>query len=695
LEEYFDRFNILRIYKEKEMADFRKWILALAVLALVFTFTGVASAQAGGVSGEGTALTCQAGTAVPPQLRTEGYTELVGDITLVCSGGTAPALGAAVPLANVVVNLQGTITSRLIGAGSEALLLIDEPGAAGSGLTGVGPNEPQILCPTPLTGCQAWVGDVTEGIYAGVDIVNGPGSTAPAPNVYQGVTNGTQVTFFGVPILAPVSTGISRVLRITNLRVNANGITGGGSGFQSVLAQISVNNVQVSVTNPTVTVGYIQQSFTGTFRNGGTGEGGLTGANTGAITTANFYQCQPQTDYLVAVLRFSELFGTAFKTRVNSSTTPPYPASVSGTAIQNIPGGIYNSESGFISDFSGSVTPGPLTSSAGYIAGLADYGTRLKAVFTNIPTGVSVYVSSVNLTGGDGPGGGAPSVVGVAPADATSPELAYLVSGEATVDGAATIPLQTGLTGSQWLLPSSSGTAQAVWEVVQTLPNTTENYDFGVYITFPNNILPTQGISATLSYAPTPTAPFSATAAGIASSSLTIPRFAISAASSGTPFLNINLCNTALLFPYITTAFLVPGQSGFDTGISIANTTMDPFSTVNQAGTCTLYWYGGAPGATTASTNPAPTILGAGGIGSNVPILSGTTALTLASQNVPANFSGYMIALCNFQFAHGYASVTDVGVRNIMASYLALVITNPTLRNAYPGEFANVEALEN
>jgi hypothetical protein len=35
------------------MADFRKWILALSVLALVFT--GVASAQ-GGVNGEGTNL---------------------------------------------------------------------------------------------------------------------------------------------------------------------------------------------------------------------------------------------------------------------------------------------------------------------------------------------------------------------------------------------------------------------------------------------------------------------------------------------------------------------------------------------------------------------------------------------------------------------------------------------------------------
>ena len=108
------------------------------------------------------------------------------------------------------------------------------------------------------------------------------------------------------------------------------------SGFQSVLAQISVNNVQVSVTNPTVTVGYIQQSFTGSFRNA---------ADTGAITTANFYQCQPQR--WAAVLRFSELFGTAFETRVNGEW-----ARAKSAAIQNIPGAIYNSESGFISAFS-------------------------------------------------------------------------------------------------------------------------------------------------------------------------------------------------------------------------------------------------------------------------------------------------------------------------------------------------------
>ena len=613
------------------MADFRKWILALSVLALVFTFTGVASAQ-GGVTGLGTALTCQAGTAVPPQIRTEGYTELVGDITLTCTGGTAPAVGQPVPLANVVVNLQGTITSRLIGNGSEALLLIDEPGAAGSGLTGVGPNENQNLCPTPLTGCQAWVGDVDIGGNEGVDIVNGPTSTTPAPNVYQGVTSGSQVTFFGVPILAPVTTGIDRILRITNLRVNANGITGGGSGFQSVLAQISVNNVQVSVTNPTVTVGYIQQSFAGSFRNG---------ANTAAVSTVNEFQCEPQTNIQVATLRFSELFGTAFKTRVNGGGAG-YPATTSAAAIQNIPGAIYNSESGFISDFSGSATPGPLEDTVGgntFIAGLADYGTRLKAVFSNIPTGVSVYVSTVNLIGTDGTAG-APSSTGDNFATTASPEYAYLVNTETGIDPQTIV---TATLGSEWLLPvSSTGGSQAVWEVVQALPNAIENYDFGVYITFPNNIPQTSGISATLSYSPTPTAPFSATAAGLASNSLTIPRFAISATSSPSNFLNINLCNTALLFPYVTTV------TGFDTGISIANTTMDPFNTVNQAGTCTMYWYGGPPGATVAATNPNPTTLGAGGVGSSVPIISGTTALTQASQSITGSWSGYMIALCNF-----------------------------------------------
>jgi len=41
LKESFSRFNFA-LYKEKEMADFRRWFIALAVLALM---AGLASAQ--------------------------------------------------------------------------------------------------------------------------------------------------------------------------------------------------------------------------------------------------------------------------------------------------------------------------------------------------------------------------------------------------------------------------------------------------------------------------------------------------------------------------------------------------------------------------------------------------------------------------------------------------------------------------
>jgi len=61
-------------------------------------------------------------------------------------GGSGLVAGQPVPLANVVVNLQGTITSRLIGSGSEALLMIDEPGAVGLG--GVGPANHRTFAPT-------------------------------------------------------------------------------------------------------------------------------------------------------------------------------------------------------------------------------------------------------------------------------------------------------------------------------------------------------------------------------------------------------------------------------------------------------------------------------------------------------------------------------------------------------------------
>ena len=120
---------------------------------------------------------------------------------------------------------------------------------------------------------------------------------------------------------------------------------------------------------------------------------------------------------------------------------------------------------------------------------------------------------------------------------------------------------------------------------------------------------------------------------------------------------------TNLLFTYLT------NQAGFDTGISIANTGSDPFGTTGQAAACTLNWYGSA---FTGST-PTPTIN------------PGTTYVTLVSttlNNVTGGFSGYMIAHCNFPYAHGFAFISDLGARNLAMGYLAQTVCTDRRKNS-------------
>jgi hypothetical protein len=108
---------------------------------------------------------------------------------------------------------------------------------------------------------------------------------------------------------------------------------------------------------------------------------------------------------------------------------------------------------------------------------------------------------------------------------------------------------------------------------------------------------------------------------------------------------------TNLLFTFLT------NQAGFDTAITIANTTADPFGTTPQAGTCKLNFFGqGAPQPITTAS-----------------VAAGTVYTNLMSTLAPG-FQGYLIAQCNFPLAHGWAFVSDLGARNLAASYLALVI---------------------
>jgi hypothetical protein len=601
-------------------------------------------------------MTCATTSTVTPTVRSEGFTELVGDIVLNCTGGTPLAFNSQIPQANITVFLNTAVTSRILGNGgsnnaSEALLLIDEPGS--TTVTGYGTTLPQMPCTTTNSGCVEYVGNI--GANIGVP-VTAPGGTNPAANVFQGVVSGNSVTFFGIPILPPSTTG-SRIFRITNIRANANGISGGGPTPGTITGSISISPSNAfTINQPLNTLAFVQQGLTSSLRNTG---------NSGGIGSNNFAQCTTNNGngnnggngFAVGILRFSENFPTAFKTRVAVGVGNPVNNNpVASVNTQNIPGAIYNSESGFTLNVNPSGAGTPSTS---VTAGLADFGTRLKAVFSNIPSGVSVFVSTTNVT----------SASGAPASSATGSPYAAMVISETVPDANGSLAFASGSTaggfGTVSTAPVSivNGSGVAVWEVLSNNYTTNQNFDFGVYLQYTGSQgtnSPAAGpMQVSQSLAPNPTnGAFTATAGAAASSSLPIPRFADT--GTGRQFANIVICQTVLMFPYVTTA------TGFDTGLAISNTSQDPFGTTPQSGSCDLNWYQAGTGGTNPALTTTPSIGG------------GTTYTTLASatSNAGQNFTGYMIAVCRFQFGHGYAAITDVGARGIFSSYLPLIILN-------------------
>jgi len=287
------------------MPVFRRLILSLAGITL---FAGLAGAQVINP------FTCNVNNAVPPTLRTEGLTELTGDIVLICSGGSPLANGSLIPQATFQIFMNGPVTSRLLGNASvsnasEALLLIDEPGTQ---LGTYGASVPQTLCITPLSGCIEYVGFSTAaGGGAGGVPVNAATTTAvapgaPAPNVFQGLVSGNSITFAGVPVQPPVSSGATRVFRITNSRVSAQTISGGSSNLVPVTASVSISGAtSVAVSNATLTVGFIQPGLSAS------GTGLRSSANIGNNAGATqFAQCTRAATAFASIVQFAENFTT-------------------------------------------------------------------------------------------------------------------------------------------------------------------------------------------------------------------------------------------------------------------------------------------------------------------------------------------------------------------------------------------------
>ncbi len=658
------------------MLDFRKSFLTLATLALG------ASSAFGQLQ---TSLTCVAQAAGTPSIRAEGVAELVGDVLILCQGGTPAGATENLRQVNFQIFTQPSIniTSRLLGTAgtgnfSEALLFIDEP-----------LENDQTLCGSTLYPYSVPVGSGNQVISGNCGAHSGTGTGVgtynpnvagntviinPGPNqITGGTTRGNayqarqisnnSLIWQGIPF-DPPGTLVTRQVRLTNIRVNASqlGVPAGSQAavqlFISTSASGVSNPIAVPITNPTPTVATAQQSLAFSVVDAQTclqcesANKDFAGDVTKALA-AQGTKC----DSSVNLLRFSESsFPSAFRRRNDARAA-------AGAATSPIPirqdklGVIYQTESGFMKDVAnGNRWPSTALNAtltagnAGGVAGLADHGTRLMARFSNVQNGIQLWVqTATNLTSNQA-GVTIPGTqnTGFARLIVTDPNGAGPIS-------AATVGSTSGGVGGISQVSIVGGAGQAVWEILETDTTAFERMEARVIVAYISNTtanLPSLGsASVNGNYAPVSTVATS-------SASAPVPRF-VDTASNRT-FLTINSCRTNILFPFVS------NQGGFDTGLAIANTSKDPFGTALQTGSCTVNFYGTVGTSKVCLSYPGPSITG----GEHF-----VWSLSTGGQvQATAGFQGYVIAQCQFQYGHGFAFISDIGAQRLAMGYLALVM---------------------
>jgi hypothetical protein len=625
--ENFHQFDF-RFHKEKEMVDSRRSILVLAVLLL-------ASSMA---YGQTNPFTCQA-SADSPLIRAEGIAEYIGDIVIECTGGTPTPFGQEVPLINFNVRILGTYaTPAILANGSdssrpwtEATLAVDDPmpGYVNSLRGSQTPFDPDNNVSAVLLGIGSGMNGA--GIYyqrptnainqTGVGGVN---HATEVYNVYQGHLVGPsgqwdQVEWRGVPV-DPPGTNV-RTIRITNVRVNAAAYgTGGNPTPLSVFISAS-GSVNFPINQASVPVAVVTKSL-----------------EASVVNTGKYLQCnsEPQAGSgceADMILKFEELIPNAWKYQ-----NPTDSSNIFGEQNK-----FQTSESNYAN--SGDDYNSVFTSGGSGTPGVATQGTRLLARFTK-PSGVSLRVWKQEIT---------PGQCGLTGSSPTAQ------AGYASTTGAG---------GSYSRSASWSGSvSSAAWEIAQ-VTGQGQVYDdiyFAVDLYYTSDT--TAGIpglgtgTVKLSYAPL------STQYTAASWSTGHPRFIDDV--DDMDLFTINSCSTSLLWPYIT------NQAGFDTGMVISNTSKDPWGDSEQSGACRIYYYGFTTGGGAAPA-PVDTPVVPAGQHAIWTLSSGGTVQT-AGGTIAAvpGFQGYAIAICQFQYAHGYGFISDIGATHLAQGYLALILDGP------------------
>ena len=720
------------------MADFRKVLFALAVVALLAGLTVPASAQSTTV--------CTIQSATDNLARAEGYTELVGDVLLACTGGTPTAVGVPVPQINIQIFLSQNVTSKITGVtgssstGSsvflEALLIIDEPNSS------LHPTTPLLNCgySSTLAPDSSLSGPGVCSIFGtgGLPSTDFTGSLTPTsntsttyngtaghPNVFQGrqaLSGNNSVVFQGVPFDPPGT--LTRYLRITNVRANANGAGIAQANQTSVITMgiaSSGNNVlQLSIASQavaTVLKGLNSSTIYSntTFAQCLSQAKGLLTASPepayGTTSTCGSSSCDVSTSptnntftsgFANPMIRFSEGFASSWKTKnvIFTLTNGAYTGGTAGQDAysyngldsypsdvdQNVPGVSYNSESGFTHPGTVLTNNPPLGFVTGnfYVTGsqypfgngagngntgfngvgIATQGTRLATALANVPNGLSVYVSPILFLYRQG------TTYTNGPNSLNSNATGVMVLTNTASDGSGTYNPPSGpiTATNQPLQPVTvtNGSALVVYEILFTDVYTLEYVDVPFVVSYAANLSGNAPFglpqpNQIATYA-TGFAPFySTSAATLASGSLPVPRFVFTGAA--TNLFGIVKCNCNMLFPYVTQA------PGYDTGIAIANTTADPYGTTPQQGAIEFWYYGtltnggAAPGTQCTNTASPGTCPG-------TTVVAGGQVLTYTLYNGSAQwgldnrgagFTGYLIAQAQFQYCHAFAFIGGLG----------------------------------
>jgi len=662
------------------MLDSRKLFLALVVVALVAI---PAFAQ-----NQNPPLSCVAQAADTPSLRAEGVTEQAGAILIICNGGDPTPATQNLRQVNIQIFSSPSIniTSRIQTSGfSEAMLFIDEPTPSKQTICGsasfpysvpVGSAQPIIngncgaIAGSPLGGNG--IGGSGIGTYdPDVDrqnlVVGGSSYATQRGNSWQARTAGSNSLIWqGIPFDPPGSL-TTRTIRITNVRVNASqlGVPAGAQASVSMVISTSAsgvgNPINLPITNPAPTVAIAQNSLTFSVEKSRTC---LQCVSSNKDFAGDPTKNLSSTDGCGGLnLRYQEIFPTVFRRRnhANPGTTGENPL----TPIdQNDFSQIYQTESGFyrattsnpggipdagLERWGTTVTNTSVVSGTNtYTLGLADHGTRLIARFANIQNGVQIW---------------APTSVAVkTPQGTGTPQTgrARLISTDPNGAGPySPVNASTTVNGGMSQVSIIGGGGQIVYEIINADTTAIDRVDIGIifaWVANTTNGLPALGTAT----ANGNLAPISTVAT--ASSSAAIPRFVDGAVNKN--LLTINSCRSNLLYPFITNI------GGFDTGMAISNTTADPYGTALQTGACTIYYYGTVGTSKVAVSYPTTKSI-TGGEYFVWSLSSGGDSTAVAG------FQGYAIARCDFQYAHGYAFISDVGAQRLAQGYLALILDDP------------------